>query len=60
MPSCGPAGRMCRLLAWKLRTMVDGADHNKVRWTTDNGSRITRVCRFVRKTRLDWERMMAA
>jgi lipopolysaccharide/colanic/teichoic acid biosynthesis glycosyltransferase len=40
--------------------MVDGADRNNIHWTTDNGSRITRVGRFVRKTRLDWERMMAA
>ena len=46
--------------AWKLRTMVGGADRNNVHWTTDNDSRITRVGGFVRKTRLDWERMMAA
>lgn len=39
--------------AWKLRTMTDGADRNNVYWTTDNDSRITRVGRFVRKTRLD-------
>jgi len=39
--------------AWKLRTMVDGADHNNVHWTTDNDSRITRVGKIIRKTRLD-------
>ncbi len=39
--------------AWKLRTMVDGADRNNVHWTTDNDDRITRVGRIVRKTRLD-------
>ncbi|MDD3814933.1 MAG: sugar transferase [Desulfocapsaceae bacterium] len=38
---------------WKLRTMVDGADHNNVHWTTDHDDRITRVGRFIRKTRLD-------
>ena len=40
-------------VAWKLRTMVDGADRNNVHWTTDNDDRITRVGRIVRKTRLD-------
>jgi exopolysaccharide biosynthesis polyprenyl glycosylphosphotransferase len=40
-------------LAWKLRTMVDGADRNNVHWTTDNDNRITRVGRIIRKTRLD-------
>lgn len=40
-------------LAWKLRTMTDGADRNNVHWTTDNDSRITRVSKIVRKTRLD-------
>jgi exopolysaccharide biosynthesis polyprenyl glycosylphosphotransferase len=39
--------------AWKLRTMVDGADCNNVHWTTDNDCRVTRVGRIVRKTRLD-------
>ena len=39
--------------AWKLRTMVDGADSNNVHWTTDGDSRITRVGKIVRKTRLD-------
>jgi exopolysaccharide biosynthesis polyprenyl glycosylphosphotransferase len=39
--------------AWKLRTMVDGADRNNVHWTTSNDDRITRVGRIVRKTRLD-------
>jgi lipopolysaccharide/colanic/teichoic acid biosynthesis glycosyltransferase len=33
--------------------MVDGADRNNVHWTKDNDNRITRVGRFVRKTRLD-------
>jgi lipopolysaccharide/colanic/teichoic acid biosynthesis glycosyltransferase len=39
--------------AWKLRTMTDGADRNNVHWTTNNDSRITRVGRIIRKTRLD-------
>jgi exopolysaccharide biosynthesis polyprenyl glycosylphosphotransferase len=39
--------------AWKLRTMTDGADRNNVHWTMDNDNRITRVGRFIRKTRLD-------
>lgn len=39
--------------AWKLRTMTEGADRNNVHWTMDNDSRITRVGKIVRKTRLD-------
>ncbi len=39
--------------AWKLRTMTEGADRNNVHWTTDNDSRITRVGKIIRKTRLD-------
>lgn len=47
----GRGGRPFR--AWKLRTMVDGADRNNVHWTTDNDHRITRVGRIIRKSRLD-------
>lgn len=39
--------------AWKLRTMVEGADKNRVHWTTENDDRITRVGRLLRKMRLD-------
>ena len=39
--------------AWKLRTMVDGADKNNVHWTLDNDNRITRVGKWLRKLRFD-------
>lgn len=39
--------------AWKLRTMVVGADKNNVHWTANNDDRITRVGKLIRKTRLD-------
>jgi len=39
--------------AWKLRTMIDGADRNNVHWTLDNDNRITRVGKWLRKLRFD-------
>ncbi len=38
---------------WKFRTMVTDAEKDGVRWASKNDSRITRVGRFLRKTRLD-------
>lgn len=39
--------------AWKLRTMVEGADKNNVHWTTENDGRITQIGKLIRKTRFD-------
>jgi len=39
--------------AWKLRTMVQGADTNNVHWTEDGDERITRLGKYIRKTHLD-------
>jgi len=39
--------------AFKLRTMVDGADKNNVHVTLEGDKRITRVGKFLRKTRFD-------
>lgn len=37
----------------KLRTMVQDAEKGKPQWSTENDPRITRVGRFLRRTRLD-------
>ena len=37
----------------KLRTMIEGAEKGPPRWATENDPRITRVGRFLRRTRLD-------
>jgi exopolysaccharide biosynthesis polyprenyl glycosylphosphotransferase len=39
--------------AWKLRTMIDGADKDNVHWTLDNDNRITKVGKWLRKLRFD-------
>jgi len=39
--------------AWKLRTMIDGADKNNVHWTLEKDNRITRVGKLLRKLRFD-------
>jgi exopolysaccharide biosynthesis polyprenyl glycosylphosphotransferase len=48
-------GRGCRpFYVYKLRTMVPDAEQDGgARWATENDSRITRVGKFLRKTRLD-------
>jgi lipopolysaccharide/colanic/teichoic acid biosynthesis glycosyltransferase len=38
---------------WKLRTMVTDAEKNGPAWASQNDARVTRVGRFLRKTRLD-------
>ena len=38
---------------WKFRTMVTDAEKNGVQWAKKGDARITRVGRFLRKTRLD-------
>lgn len=38
---------------YKFRTMVTDAEKNGVQWASQNDSRITRVGKFLRKTRLD-------
>lgn len=40
-------------LAIKLRSMVDQAEKNGPQWAEKNDARVTRVGRFLRKTRLD-------
>lgn len=48
----GRAGRIFRLL--KLRSMVPSAEQNgQPRWASRNDERVTRVGRFLRRTRLD-------
>jgi len=48
----GQGGRIFKLL--KLRSMIDGAEQNgQAVWATANDARITRVGRFLRRTRLD-------
>ncbi|MEA2088435.1 MAG: sugar transferase [Patescibacteria group bacterium] len=42
-----------KFLAIKLRTMVDGAEKNGPQWAEKNDSRVTRVGKFLRKTRID-------
>ena len=47
-------GRYNKLFrAWKLRTMIDGADNNNVHWTLKDDDRITRVGKWLRKMRFD-------
>ena len=49
---CGRAGKLFSII--KFRTMVSDAEKDgKPRWATKNDRRITRVGRFLRKTRLD-------
>lgn len=38
---------------YKLRTMIDGAEPDGPRFATDGDSRVTRVGRFLRKSRMD-------
>jgi len=38
---------------WKLRTMVTDAERNGPQWAAKNDCRVTRIGRFLRKTRLD-------
>jgi len=38
---------------WKLRTMVTDAERDGPRWAARNDARVTRVGRFLRKSRLD-------
>ncbi|MCE7981954.1 MAG: sugar transferase [Caldilinea sp. CFX5] len=38
---------------WKFRTMVTDAEKNGVQWASKGDKRITRIGRFLRKTRLD-------
>jgi len=48
----GQGGRIFKLI--KLRSMVDGAEQNgQAVWATANDARITRVGKFLRRTRLD-------
>ena len=48
----GPRGRTFRLL--KFRTMIDGAEADGLaRWASAGDARVTRVGRFLRRTRLD-------
>jgi sugar transferase (PEP-CTERM system associated) len=47
----GESGRTFKLL--KFRTMVENAEANGAVWAQKNDSRITRVGRWLRKTRLD-------
>lgn len=47
----GKNGRVFRIL--KFRSMVTDAEKNGAQWASVNDSRITRVGRFIRKTRLD-------
>lgn len=37
----------------KFRTMIKNAEKNGVRWTTEKDERITRIGKYLRKTRLD-------
>ncbi|MEK7584063.1 MAG: sugar transferase [Patescibacteria group bacterium] len=39
--------------AMKFRTMVVGAENSGPQWATSNDTRVTRIGRFLRKTRLD-------
>jgi exopolysaccharide biosynthesis polyprenyl glycosylphosphotransferase len=49
---CGRAGKLFQI--YKFRTMyVDAERDGKARWATKNDPRITRVGRFLRKTRMD-------
>jgi exopolysaccharide biosynthesis polyprenyl glycosylphosphotransferase len=47
----GEAGRLFKLI--KFRTMIDGAENGRAVWAAKGDSRITRVGRFLRATRLD-------
>jgi exopolysaccharide biosynthesis polyprenyl glycosylphosphotransferase len=47
----GEAGRLFKLI--KFRTMIDGAENGEAVWAAEGDSRITRVGRFLRATRLD-------
>jgi len=38
---------------YKLRTMIEGAEQGLPRWATDNDPRVTRVGRWLRRSRLD-------
>lgn len=47
----GKGGKPFQLI--KLRTMIPNAEENGAVWATENDPRVTRVGRFLRKTRLD-------
>lgn len=47
----GEAGKLFQLI--KFRTMIDDAENGKAVWAMEGDSRITRVGRFLRVTRLD-------
>jgi exopolysaccharide biosynthesis polyprenyl glycosylphosphotransferase len=47
----GEAGKLFELI--KFRTMVDGAENGRAVWATKSDSRITRVGKVLRATRLD-------
>jgi len=42
-----------KLMVYKLRSMVNNAEKNKEVWAEKNDCRITRIGKFIRKTRLD-------
>jgi exopolysaccharide biosynthesis polyprenyl glycosylphosphotransferase len=47
----GKAGKIFKIV--KLRTMIQDAEKEGPQWATDDDQRVTRVGRFLRKTRLD-------
>lgn len=50
-PRIGARGGVFTL--WKLRTMVENQGQNASKWSSEGDKRITKVGRFLRKTRID-------
>jgi len=47
----GKGGEIFKIL--KLRTMVQNAEKNKAQWATPNDRRVTKIGKFLRKSRID-------